>query len=238
VSRKRIGDGPSPILLAEIIAALARRAEGAAHDGVAPGATAAELAAELTIPATQARSAAAELVRARCLILGRAPTSRHGDSGRYAQAFSLPAASAERGVARGPRLYPVALVVGAQPAAAHQLGTALRQAGVLPVAAGDTEAALRILEYLGFELVVLCEGSGSGALHTADRARMREAARRAGCGPVLVVAADGPAAAPAAADGSAHAGAGPINPVAFRATLSNVMGPGGGPTPHGGRRAH
>lgn len=45
--RRRIGDGPSPCVLGDILLALARRGEAAMADGQQPGMTATELAGEL-----------------------------------------------------------------------------------------------------------------------------------------------------------------------------------------------
>jgi hypothetical protein len=187
--RKRIGDGPSPKVLGRLLLALVHRVENQALDGAGAGATAAELAGVLGLSATQVRTYAAELARARCLRIGRASAGRREDSGRYAQAFTLPPVFVEHGPARAPRLCPVALIVETSGQVTDQLGYALREMSTVPVAVPSPESAMTLLKHLGFELVLTEAPTSDGVAWSMDLSRLRDAGRRAGCGSLLVVGA-------------------------------------------------
>lgn len=218
--RRHIGDGPSPCLLGQILLTLAERAERAASNGKASGATAMELADLLGLSAAQMRTCAADLARARCVRVSRMPIERRNESGRYAQAFSLPEQSAEYGPARAPRLYSAALIVEPAPAAAEKAGRALRELSMIPIAVPTSAEALVLLKRLGFELVLVHVPLG-GAAGSAELERVREAARQAGCGPLLVMSANDNMLA--AKLGMRALLASPADPRELRSALADVL---------------
>jgi hypothetical protein len=224
--RRHIGDGPSPCLLGKILLALAKRADGADLNGKSSGASATELADDLDMPAAQVRTCAADLARARCVRVSRMPVERRNESGRYAQAFSLPERIEEHGPARAPRLYSVALIVEPAVPAAEKAGHALRELSMLPVAVATTEDALVLLAHLGFELVLVNMPSEDAALWPTSLARLREAARQAGCGPLLVVNANDTLLA--ATLGVRALLASPADPRELRSALAEALDGSGG----------
>jgi CheY-like chemotaxis protein len=174
--------------LGHILLTLAERAERAAPNGRASGATAMELADRIGLSAAQMRTCAADLARARCVRVSRMPIERRNESGRYAQAFSLPERGVEHGPARAPRLYPAALIVEPAAAGAEKAGRALRELSMIPIAVSTGEEALVLLKRLGFELVLVHVPLG-GAAGPEQMERLRAAAIQAGCGPLLVMSA-------------------------------------------------
>lgn len=219
--RRRIGDGPSPSLLGQILLTLVEGDAGTYYgDGAAV--TAAQLAGKLQMPPAQLRASAGELVRARCLHVGRAPTTRHGDSGRYAQTFSLAPESDERGPARRPRLCPVGLIVEPDAGVAARVGTALRHAGMLPVAVASAREALAVLAHLGFELVIV-DHDALAAVPASYVARLREAVRQSGCGPVLLLGPEAAAGTIAGDVGAAGFVAGSADPMGLRSALGDAL---------------
>jgi ActR/RegA family two-component response regulator len=219
--RRHIGDGPSPCLLGQILLTLTERAESTAPHSKISGATAMELAGLLGLSAAQMRTCAADLARARCVRVSRMPIERRNESGRYAQAFLLPERGAEYGPARAPRLYPAALIVEPVPVAAEKAGRALRELSMIPIAVPSSEEALALLKRLGFELVLvrvpLEDAAGSVGLE-----RLREAARQAGCGPLLVMSANDNMLA--AKLGVRALLASPTDPRELRSALADVLG--------------
>jgi hypothetical protein len=170
----------------------------------------------------QLRASAGELVRARCVQVGRAPTTRHGDSGRYAQAFQLASERDECGPARRPRLCPVGLIVEPDSDLAARVGIVLRHVGMLPVAVASAREALALLAHLGFEVVIV-DYDALAAVPANFVARLRHELRQAGCGPVLLL---GPEAAGSdIADDIGAAGFLPesADPAALRSAMGGAL---------------
>lgn len=240
--RRRIGDGTSPYLLGQIVIDLAERERGYevdvppsnGRDDAVPLRTATNLAARVGLSPTQARVAANELVRARCLRLRRTTTSRTETSGRYSQGFFLPEPAEERGPGRNPRLRPVALLIESNRAIMDAMGRVLRELGALPVGVSSLRQARGVLEHLAFELVVvgdLDDASGSESTSGAGSIGAAEAVGRAAwaarCGPVIerggVEISNG---------GSRQSGIGPLGLAGFRVAAATALGiPTGAPAP-------
>jgi hypothetical protein len=218
--RRHIGDGPSPCLLGQILLILAERVQSAPLSRNGAGATAGELGDLLGLSAAQVRTCTADLARARCVRVSRMPVERRNESGRYAQAFSLPSRMEERGPARASRLHPVALLIEPEPRAADRAGHVLRELSMLPMAVETIDQALTLLDHLGFDLV-LVNVPPDGAAYLAAMDRLRAAAAQAGCGPLLVIGdSDMALAAPL----RAHAVlASADDPRELRSALSDVL---------------
>jgi hypothetical protein len=221
--RRRIGDGPSARLLGDILLTVIRDADRPLRESKEPGTTAADLERRLGLPAAQVRSVSGELVRARCLRVARAHTARLKDNGRYAQAFCLAPRSAEHGPARGPRLFPVALIVEPDCELTEHLGASLREAGMIPVAVAGFEDAFELLQCLGFELVTAHCPSEESSQWSVRAARLRDAARRAGCGPTVAVHAADAAASLASVFSAQLALPQPVDRASLRSVLHDIL---------------
>lgn len=229
--RRRIGDGTSPYLLGRIILDLVecerareRAHDGgirlrAGHDGAAPPRTATNLAAGVGLTPTQVRVAANELVRARCLRRRRMTTTRMENSGRYSQGYFLPAPAEERGPGRNPRLRPVALLIESNRVIMDAMGRVLRELGALPVGVSELSEARRVLEHLGFELVVL-GGPGEAWAGMGPADDLGRAAWAARCGPVIARGS----AVEGADVAARRAGIGPLGLAGFRVAAAAALG--------------
>jgi hypothetical protein len=187
VGRRRIGDGPSSVLIGRFLTTLLAHAEQTGGGGGAAGITADDLAQRLGITASEARVVASELARSGCLRIGRMPNGRSRNGGRYAQSVSTPAPGEQRGISRQPRVRAVGLMIEGDNMHAEQLGRMLREEGLVPVAVPNTCAALMLLKMWGFELVVLDCATRQHPLSASELAQVQKLAREAGCGPMLLL---------------------------------------------------
>lgn len=188
MGRRRIGDGPSSVLMGRFLTDLLTHLEQSGGTPRHAGITADDLAQRLGITASEARVVASEFARCGCLRIGRMPNGRARNGGRYAQSVALPAAGEQHGVSREPRMRPVGLLIEPDPAQAEQLGRMLREEGVVPVGVPTTPAALMLLRTWGFELALLDCATRQHSLSASELAQLQQATRAAGCGPLLVMA--------------------------------------------------
>lgn len=150
------------------------------------GITVAALAQELGVPEAWARTCATRLASTGCLREVYASVLRR-ESLRRVRAYHLPPANEERGPGRKPRWHPVALIVEPDATATNHVAHQLRTYGCLPLAVATSVDALALLDHLAFEMVVLPTATASTGLSDAEIISIRQAAREAACGSVLVV---------------------------------------------------
>jgi CheY-like chemotaxis protein len=187
---RRVDQRPRPLgyefgrtLLA--LAAAPGRAEGgrgslrAADEAAFPIAEVARLA-ELTEHET--RASLHDLLPTGCLVREPVRLGRRREYAPRSFGFRLAPIHDMRGPARRPRLRPIALVLEPSAACGDLIDILLRRVGLLAVQALDVSEALRLLSWIGFELVV---ADARAAAESPGYAALARAVRAAGCGPLL-----------------------------------------------------
>lgn len=187
MGRRRIGDGPSAVLMGRFLNVLLAHVEQNGNGDRTIGITADDLAQRLGVSAGETRVMASELARSGGIRIGRMSNGRAHNGGRYAQSVALPAPGAQRGVTRQPRMRPVGLLIEADAADAEQLGRMLREESIVPIAVPTTGSALLLLKAWGFELVMLDCDTRQHPLSATELTQIQQAIREAACGPLLLL---------------------------------------------------
>lgn len=155
-----------------LLLAGARRERQEAHAAAPPTVTA--IAGRAGLSEHDARAAIHDLLPTGCVVRQRDRVGRQNADARWARGFELAPRDDIRGPGRRPRLVKLALVIEPSLACGDLLDVLLRRAGVLAVQVTTGEEAVRLLEQIGFDLVVVdsaaaASGPGAGALARAIR---------------------------------------------------------------------
>jgi hypothetical protein len=159
----------------------ARRAGNATYAGASP--TVAAIAGRAGLSEHDTRAAINDLLPTGCIVRQRDRVGRKCADARWARGFELGPRDDVRGPGRRPRLVKLALLIEPSLACGDLMDVLLRRTGVLAMQATNGEEAARLLEHIGFDLVVV-ESSIAGS---HDGGALGCAMRVAGCDHTLLL---------------------------------------------------
>jgi CheY-like chemotaxis protein len=135
----------------------------------------ASIATQAGLSEHDARAAVHDLQPTGVLVQQRERKGRGASDARWARGYELAPRSEVRGPGRRPRLVKLALLAEPSPACGDLMDVLLRQAGILAVQVTNVVRAVRLLDRIGFDLVIMdsalaAESPGGASLVRAMRA--------------------------------------------------------------------